>query len=120
MEIFRDLENQSIGVSLRYPTLNDIGSDLSDRPESEQLSESLKIMSNCIVTIFTENEVIDVTTEKQTDIINFIESLNNEQFKRLSSFFEDIPSVKLDMEFDCSKCEKSNKQEIKGLKNFFQ
>ena len=50
---------------------------------------------------------------------SFVEQLNNDQFKLISDFFEQMPSLSYDMIFDCTKCGHSNTTVLKGLQSFF-
>ena len=51
--------------------------------------------------------------------MEFIENLNTDQFQNISKFFDSMPSLKHDLKFTCSKCEKENKVELKGIQSFF-
>ena len=66
---------------------------------------------------------IHALNKKVTKVIaatqDFIDSLNSDQFAKLTTFFNDVPALKYDLNFKCSKCGKDNNIELAGLSNFF-
>jgi hypothetical protein len=109
-------KDSGVGVTLCYPTLDSTASVDTDVSDVEN---TINVVADCIETIFTADEVFDCKSESRKEVIDFIESLNSNQFAKMSEFFNDIPSVKLDVVFNCSSCDKENKQEVKGLTSFF-
>ena len=70
-------------------------------------------------TIYDEDNVYDVSEESDKSINGFIESLTNPQFQKLTEFFNEMPTLKHDLEFECSNCGGKNNQELRGLQSFF-
>ncbi len=109
-------KDSGIGVTLRYPTLDsttNVSTDVSD------VDNTINVVAECIETIFTADEVFDCKTESSKEVVNFVESLNSNQFAKISEFFNDMPAVKLDIAFKCSSCNEQNEQEVRGLPSFF-
>lgn len=109
-------EENGIGVTLKYPTLDSTSAIDQD---GNDLDNTIAMIAGCIESIFTKDEVFDCKNESQKEIIDFIESLNTEQFTKMAEFFADIPSVKMDVKFKCSKCGEENNQVVQGLQSFF-
>ena len=53
------------------------------------------------------------------ELIQFVESLNQEQFSKLESFFDNLPKLNKKMELKCGKCGFDHSIEMEGLESFF-
>jgi len=59
---------------------------------------------------------------KETDpgeMIDFIESLNTEQFSKLEEFFANLPKMKQTVAMKCKKCGFGHSIDVEGLESFF-
>jgi len=59
---------------------------------------------------------------KETDpgeMIDFIESLNTEQFSKLEEFFANLPKMKQTINMKCKKCGFDHTIDVEGLESFF-
>jgi hypothetical protein len=65
----------------------------------------------------TDNNVYEDYTEEE--LINWLEQLNQEQFRKISLFFETLPSIKHRIEWTCSECGEKDYFEVEGLQSFF-
>jgi len=106
-----------VGITLRYPSFNDI-SNIKEG-SAETIEGAMQLVTKCITSIFDDNGVYDAKNETKKALTDFVESLNNEQFLKLSNFFSESPALTYDMEFKCSSCGKANSQELRGLQSFF-
>jgi hypothetical protein len=53
------------------------------------------------------------------EMLEFVETLNSEQFKKIEEFFENLPKLKENVNITCSKCGYNHTIEVEGLENFF-
>jgi hypothetical protein len=53
------------------------------------------------------------------EMLEFVESLNAEQFKKIEEFFENLPKLKENVNITCGKCGYNHTIEVEGLENFF-
>jgi hypothetical protein len=53
------------------------------------------------------------------EMVEFIESLNQEQFSRIEAFFEKMPTLNKKIEMDCKKCGFHHIIDVEGLDSFF-
>jgi hypothetical protein len=101
-----------IGVKMRYPGMKDvINVNTADK------SSMFNLVSKCVEYIFDENEVYNEFTEKE--IVEWIEKLNQSQFKKISEFFENIPKLSHEIKWKCKACGKEDKMLVEGLQSFF-
>ena len=55
----------------------------------------------------------------EKEVEEFIDSLDNIQFKAMSDFIASMPTMNKEVEFTCEHCEHKNKTTLKGIKDFF-
>ena len=99
---------EDVGVVLKYPSVKEIEklTDVGD----ESIDSAMKMIAACIDSIFDADNVYPASEETPKALNDFVESLNNEQFIKLSEFFTNIPALNSMIEFDCKKCNTPNKQ----------
>jgi len=107
---------ETIGVTLRYPSfemVSNIGDDV------DTVDGAFKMIADCIDTIFEDDAVHNASDVSKKEMNEFLENLNSDQFKKMSAYFEDMPSLKHDLTYTCQSCTKTNNMELKGLQSFF-
>ena len=102
-----------IAVELKYPSYGSI--DLT----GDDSTLGFEVLANCISAVLTEDERIDIADEPKESVHEFLESMSKDQFDKLSDVLNDMPQVKMDVSFDCEKCEHHNELQIKGIQSFF-
>ena len=50
---------------------------------------------------------------------DFLNSLTQQQFKKLENFFDTMPKLKHSVTFKCPVCEKDNNRTLEGVESFF-
>ena len=106
-----------VGITLRYPSFKDVS--LIKPGDDESIEGAMNLVVQCIDNIFDDDGVYDAKNETKKSLTDFVESLNNAQFIKLSEFFQDTPSLSYDMTFECVSCKHKNVQELRGLQSFF-
>lgn len=107
---------ETIGVTLRYPSfemVSNIGDDI------DTVDGAFKMIADCIDTIFEDDAIHNASDITQAEMNEFLENLNSDQFKKMSTYFEDMPALKHDLNYTCPSCTKTNHMELKGLQSFF-
>ena len=49
----------------------------------------------------------------------FIDNLQQKDLEKLKVFFDTLPEVKKNVDFECPKCKYKENIEVKGIQNFF-
>ena len=108
----------SIIIKMKHPSYDYfLQNTIADNtPETEVMME---LLINCIDTVSTDNEIIAIRDEPRQEIQDFIDSLTTTQFEKLTGYLQNMPSIKLDIEFYCSECNHHNERQLKGLEDFF-
>ena len=107
----------NVGVTLRYPSFQDVQKQKPE--EMETMDGVLKLLASCIETIFDAEEVHDTKDLKQSEVLEFVEQMNNNQFQSISEFFNDMPSLRSVVHFKCANCGHENEIELRGIQSFF-
>ena len=79
----------------------------------------MNLLAATISAVLTEEERIDCSEQKPSEIVDFLSSMTNTQMQKIGDFLENMPALKHDVEFHCTSCEHHNKLELKGLSDFF-
>ena len=69
--------------------------------------------------IFYNEEILEAKDHSKQELMEFIESMNSEQFEKLGQEVGKLPALSKTVEYDCVKCSHHNENELKGLSNFF-
>lgn len=109
--------NDVYTLQMRYPSYKHMV-ELSNLTELTQTDQLLELCISCSEYILTEDEQISIQEEDKKEIVTFFESLNNEQFDKIVKFVMNLPKLKKDVEFTCSKCSEENKIAVEGLQSF--
>jgi DNA-directed RNA polymerase subunit M/transcription elongation factor TFIIS len=108
----------SVGVVLRYPTVKGIQKQLG-KQGGDQSEVTMAAVASAIESIYDAENVYPTEDEKAEDVISFLDSLTSSQFKKISEYFEDMPRLKHEVNFNCKSCKEENSQTLEGLTNFF-
>jgi len=97
-------------IKIRHPTISDFVA------ATEPNADSSRTVANCIITVYSEDEVFDWTLEEK---IEFVDSMTPKQQVEIVKFLDNMPMVNLDVSYTCSRCGKRHEEIITGFENFF-
>ena len=106
-----------IGITLKYPAFEDVTS--LDPEDMENIEGLMKLVKNCLDTIFTEDEVYEASSHSDKELDEFLGNLSSDQFLKINEFFTSMPSLVYNLKFDCGKCNGANEIELRGIQSFF-
>lgn len=106
----------NVGVELQYPPFKTFLSKNSSEASSSVLA--LDMISDCILNVFDEKQVYTKKDFSEKEIKEFVESLTQEQLKKMNSFFENSPRLVYDLEVECP-CGKKSTKQLQGISDFF-
>jgi len=105
-----------ISIKLKYPEF----SIIEKLTESENSVETaFKIIVDSIEHIFDGDQYYYANESTPQELMDFLESLNQDQFVKLEKFFDTIPKIRKDVEIKCNKCGFDHSITVEGLENFF-
>jgi hypothetical protein len=106
-----------ISVDLRWTTMKDRESDLKKDTETETV---INMIAASLETIYSGEETFSIADATKKETLEFVESLNTDQFNEIVEVLAKTPYMSYDLKFDCKKCSKETTLELKGLIDFFQ
>jgi hypothetical protein len=90
--------------SLKYDSTNDI---------------TFNMIAESIEYIYDGDQFYYGHEAQPGEMLEFVESMNQEQFNKVEKFFENLPKLKETLNIKCSKCGFDHTIEVEGLENFF-
>jgi hypothetical protein len=114
--------DDEIVIKMKYPSLDQFIKNNFDFSSQESLStieKSFDIISSCIESIFTADESWASGDCTKKELIEFIESMNTEQFKKIEKFFETMPKLTHTFKVTNPKTKVENIVTLEGLTSFF-
>lgn len=103
--------NENSGIVFRYPS--------ADVEAAESELTDVELLVNCIKYIYTEEEVTYPKDEELKDLLEFVENLPLDIYKKAGEFFSEVPTLGHKVEYTCKKCETENVLVINGYEHFF-
>ena len=108
---------EDVGVTMIYPTM-DVIKNLESVDDND-IDEVFDLVSSCIETIYNTDEVFHIKEQTKKEVVEFLNNLTSEQFGKIQNFFQTMPKMTYNVEYDCPICQKKNKQVLEGLQSFF-
>jgi hypothetical protein len=109
----------TISVKMKYPSYEDILKDPKVLESSTETETLLKMTVLCMDAILTEEEHYSLKDESIDEAVEFLESMTAEQFDKITSFVNSIPSIHKKIEFKCQDCGHHNEITLQGMDDFF-
>jgi len=106
----------NLSVEMKYPAYKDL---LGRNLEDQSADTAFSLIMSSMRAIKTDDDYILLENESSKDILEFLDSMTQEQFGKLTEFLTQIPKVTSDIEFNCVVCGEENKRTIEGMQNFF-
>lgn len=103
--------NDVSGICLKYPSV-DIEAKIQDMTDIEILKE-------CIDSIYTEEENIQVSDITDDELTEFVDNMTLEMKDKIVQFFASKPYISNIVEYECKKCNNPNVININGYEHFF-
>ena len=122
--------NEELGVMMKYPNLS-LQSKIAQATEEKSEIEGLfETMTACIDYIYDKETTYPSKDHTEKEMVDFLESLTDEQFQKLSKFFETSPALRHEVELHCKhkvkgkgkekkECGYKEKITLEGLNSFF-
>ena len=107
----------NVGVVLKYPTIDSVKK--LDTSTLENIDDIFEIIVSCIDYIFDDDQIYYAKETPKEELMEFLNDLNSTQFAKVQNFFDTMPKIKIDIDFTCPVCDKSNHTTLSGLTDFF-
>ena len=121
-----------LGVVLKYPDV-ELQKQIANLPEDlSEIDMIFKTVLMCIDYIYDGETVYSNKDHTEKEMMDFLESLTDEQFQKLSVFYETMPKLKHTIKLECKNkvkgegkkkdkvCGYTEDLELEGLASFFE
>ena len=105
-----------ISIKLKYPEFS-LVEKLKKKDSAVDIA--FEVVIDSIEWIFDGEQYYHAHDTSREELMQFIESLNQEQFSRLEDFFNHLPKMNRKVELKCSKCGFDHSFNMEGLESFF-
>lgn len=98
--------DKNLGVVMKYPNMA-LQTEIEKTKNDNQIEQLFKTMIVCIDYIYDEEKMYSNKDHTEEELTEFLESLTDAQFQKISKFFETMPKLKHNVKLDC-------KNKVKG------
>ena len=108
-------------LRMKYPSINqfiETNFDVNEDPK-ENVNKTFKIISECIDTIYTQEDAWEAKDYTSDERVQFIEQLNSKQYKEVEKFFATMPKLSHTIEITNPNTKKKSSVVLEGLADFF-
>jgi hypothetical protein len=106
-----------VGIMMKNPSLDTL--DKLEKIKDGDIDSIFDVVAECIESVYTTEEVFNTKDQTKQEVIEFLENLTQEQFKKIEGFFLTMPKLRQTVEYDCPVCNKHHVKTMEGLASFF-
>lgn len=109
-------------LRMKYPSLDQFiknNFDFSSAQNESNIEKSFDIISSCIEMIYNNEDSWAASDCTKKELIEFIEQMNSNQFKKIEQFFETMPKLSHIISVKNPKTGVDNSIKLEGLTSFF-
>lgn len=112
-------ESRKLGVIFKYPSLGML--DVSSITDAEDMKtdDLFKLIIGCIDHIYEGEKIYPAKDTTQNEMMEFIESLQSNQFEKMQEFFKTMPVLKHEVEVENPNTKKKSTMKFQGISDFF-
>jgi hypothetical protein len=105
-----------ISIKLKYPEFS-----LIDKLKKKETAVDIafEVVVDSIDYIYDGEQYYHANDTSKEELLQFIESLSQEQFSKLEEFFDNLPKMNRKVEMKCGKCGFDHTISMEGLESFF-
>lgn len=104
----------TIGIQMKYPKPSTFTKLMDGAIENV-----VDAIADCVEFLFDEEQIYDETTTTKEELIEFIEGLSQEQLMKINEFFDTMPQLEHEVEYECTGCGQKDTVTLRGLSDFF-
>ena len=106
-------------LTMKYPSLNQFLEDNFTEEDDAGVEKSFQIIASSIDKVYNDDNVWGATDCTKKELVEWLESLTSEQFKKIERFFETMPKLTHEIIVTNPKTGKDNTVVLEGLSDFF-
>ena len=106
--------NDTVKIEMSYPTF-----EMADLITKGDVDSVFQLINRCVNRIVDGETIHERTDFSQKELDSFIDSLNSKQFQKIQDFFETMPKLSYDVEYENPETKVKNTMTLEGLESFF-
>lgn len=79
----------------------------------------IELIARSIQSIWKGDEIFSASDYTVAELIDFVENLSPISFEKIEQFFNTLPVLRHDVDFECKQCGAKNTATLEGLESFF-
>ena len=108
-----------IVLEMRHPSFISLANNENIVDEKTTTTDQIfALIKESVISVITNDNRIDMKEVKLNEFQEFLESMTQQQFNNIRNYIENIPKLSHDINFNCEKCNESNKITVEGLQSF--
>jgi hypothetical protein len=107
----------TLSIKMKYPEFS-LVEKIKNKDSAVDIA--FEVIVNSIEYIFDGEQYYYAYESTKEELMQFVESLNQEQFSKLESFFDNLPTLNKTMDIKCPKCGFDHSVEMDGIESFFE
>ena len=108
---------RNLGIILKYPTLKNY--DIGRGVDNLEIDKVFDILIDCVDHIFEGDKIYPAKDTSKQELKDFIESLPQDAFTKIKSFFDTMPKLKHEIEITNPNTNVTSKIVLTGIADFF-
>jgi hypothetical protein len=108
--------NDTIKIVMRYPNLK----DMSGFDDKGQVKQMFSMISNCVHEIHDGTTIHARIDMSDSELEEFIDSMSQDDFEKMTNFFETMPKLQHVIEVTNPKTKKTSEVVLEGVQSFFE
>lgn len=106
----------TLTMKFKYPQFGMIKSAMV---YDDEVDLTFHMIANSIDWVYDGEQYYYAKEQTPQELMEFVESLNQEQFLKIENFFENLPKLKKKIDITCKKCGFKHLIEVEGIESFF-
>jgi len=106
-----------VGMIMNYPNIET--TSLISSLKKVKSDDAFDLIIGCIDKIYDKENVYSKADYTPEEIKDFIEGLTQDQFRKIEHFFNTIPKMYQNVNFNCERCGYKEEMRLEGLESFF-
>ena len=107
---------EKISIKLKYPEFSVLKS-ISNM--TNEVDIAFNMIADSIEYVYSGEQMYYAKETSREELMEFLESLNQQQFSKIEDFFTNLPTLEKKIEMKCSRCGFEHKFDVEGLESFF-
>lgn len=108
--------NDNLVVKFKYPQFGMVKNAIN---YTDEIDLTFNMIAQSIESVFDGEQYYYAKEQTPQELMEFVESLNQEQFSKIENFFENLPKLKKTLDITCKKCGYQHKIDVEGIESFF-